>query len=183
MALGIRSFTTFVAGVVAGLSFNIGASVFEPAPLVQSAPESSDEIAVLRHFRIKKGTFDEFHKVSADKVWPYYEKAGARIVGMWQVTYPEITGQTKRESKGYDEVYLLTRYTSLEHWQATRDGGIGQLAGNGPDVANLQDGLRIRAGLSLPQGPDGQITVLRGQFAGNGPNFSGPARTGRDAAR
>lgn len=178
MALGIRSIVTFVAGVVAGLSFNIGASVFEPASLAQPSPASADEIAVLRYFRIKKGAFDEFHKVSADKVWPYYEKAGARIVGMWQVAYPEILGQAKRESTGYDEVYLLTRYTSLEHWQATRDGGIATLAGHGPDFADLQDGLRIRAGLSLPQGPGGQITVLRGQLAGNGPNFSGPARTG-----
>ena len=179
MAFGIRSIATFVAGVVAGLSFNIGASVFEPAPLVQSAPASADEIAVLRYFRIRKGAFDEFHKVSADKVWPYYEKAGVRIVGMWQVAYPEIPGQTKRESTGYDEVYLLTRYTSLEHWQATHAGGIDQLAGNGPYVANLQDGLRIRAGLSLPQGPGGQITVLRSQLAGNGPYVSMPARAGQ----
>ncbi|MGO8756455.1 MAG: hypothetical protein ACLQHK_14675 [Gallionellaceae bacterium] len=174
MAFSMRSVSLFVAGVLAGISLNIGANVFESTLQAQSPTPPSDEVAVLRYFRIKKGTFDEFYKVSADKVWPYFEKTGARIVGMWQVTYPDIPGQHHRESTEYDEVYLLTKYTSMEHWQATHGSERGKLGDSGPDLVNLREGLRIRAGLSIPQEPGGQITVLRGKSALNGPSFTKP---------
>lgn len=176
MVFSMRSISMFIAGVVAGISLNIGANVFEPTLQAQSTTPPSDEIAVLRYFRIKKGTFDEFYKASADKVWPYFEKTGARIVGMWQVTYPDIPGQHHRESTQYDEVYLLTKYTSLEHWQATHGSERNKL-GNSPDLVNLREGLRIRAALSIPQELGGQITVLHGKSAFNGSSFSNPIQT------
>ncbi len=125
----------------------------------------SDEFTVLRYFRIKKGAFGEFYRVSADKIWPYFEKTGAQIVGMWQVAYPDISGQKQSESAEYDEVYLLTRYTSMEHWQATRGIERAKLNNSDPYLVNLREGLRIRAALSMPQDPGGQITVLRGNAA------------------
>jgi hypothetical protein len=84
-------------------------------------------IATQRTFRIKKGSFPEFHRVSAQGVWPYFERIGARIVGMWLVTEDEREAQ----SPDYDTVILLTRYASREHWRATRNpvalGGEGPL--------------------------------------------------------
>ncbi len=136
--------------------------------LSQAAPEPSREITILRSFRIKKGAFSEFYEASADKVWPYYEKAGARILGMWQLAFPEIPGQPHTEPPDYDEVYLLTRYASLEHWQATRYGEIGKLGGYGEDFMKLREGLLIRAGLSLPQGPGGRLSVLAGSQKAGG---------------
>jgi hypothetical protein len=177
MTLKIKLASIFIAGVATGMSLNIDANVIEPTMLVHQSPASSDEITVLRTFRIKKGTFGEFYQASVDKIWPYYEKAGARIVGMWQVAYPQIQGQTHRESPEYDEVYLLTRYASVEHWQATRESEIARQGGYGPDFVSLREGLRIRAGLSLPQGPGGEITVLRGKPASNGPYFTDPYQT------
>src|SRR5262245_22310822 len=92
------------------------AAHLQTGPRVQA--ETAD-IVVLRYFRIKKGSFPEIYRVSAEDISPYYERAGARIMGMWQVAYPALPGQTQRENPDYDEAYLLTRYASIEHWQAT----------------------------------------------------------------
>ena len=72
-------------------------------------------ICVGRYFRIRKGTFDEFLKVSVEGVWPFFEKIGARVTGMWKVEYTGVPGEASKESPDYDEVYLSTRYASLEH--------------------------------------------------------------------
>lgn len=160
------------AGLVCGLALSAVAGARTEA--AQSQPASPDEIAVLRYFRIKKGAFPEFYRASRDQVWPYYEKAGARIVGMWQVTYPNVPNQSRLESADYDEVYLLTRYTGIEHWQATRDAEIGKLGGDGPDLLSLREGLKTRANLGVRGGPDGQIVVLQGRPAFNGPYFPRP---------
>jgi hypothetical protein len=83
-------------------------------------------VTTQRTWRIRKGSFPEFHRVSARGVWPYFERIGARIIGMWLVTEDE----HEPASPDYDTVILLTRYESREHWAATRD--FVKLGGEGP---------------------------------------------------
>lgn len=172
----LKTWLVFTVGLACGVALDARAGASAGASAEVQAASSSEEVAVLRLFKIKKGTFNEFYRASADKVWPYYEKAGARIVGMWQVAYPTMPGQARKESPEYDEAYLLTRYVSYAHWEATRGNEINKLGGDGPDFLALQEGLKIRNGLGLPQGPGGEITVLRGHPAFNGPYFPKPVQ-------
>ena len=122
-------------------------------PVRNLAAQPGDEIVTVRYFRIKKGSFPEFLKSSQTGVWPFFEKIGARIVGMWQVIPdPEGAGV----AKDYDEAYLMTRYASLEHWSATRDAAA--LGGDGPDYAELQKALAVRRSLTI----ETHVTYLRG---------------------
>ncbi len=100
-------------------------------------------IATQRTFRIKKGSFAEFHRISAQGVWPYFERIGARIVGMWLVTDDE----REAPSPDYDTVLLLTRYESHEHWKATRNPSA--LGGEGPTWERCRDALEKRRALTL----------------------------------
>lgn len=137
-------------------------------PRVQADPP--EEVAVLRYLRIRKGSFPDVYRLSAEGLWPYYERAGVRIVGMWQVTYPALPGQTQRESRDYDEAYLLTRYASIEHWQATRGAEIDKVGGSGPDLLRMRESLKQRQALTTGS----HIVVLRGRPALTGP-YSHPA--------
>ena len=47
--------------------------------------QQESPVTTLRHWKISKGSFDRFLKVSQDGIWPYFEKIGARVVGMWVV--------------------------------------------------------------------------------------------------
>lgn len=100
-------------------------------------------ITVHRTFSIKKGSFDEFQRLSSRGVWPYFERIGARILGMWLVAEDE------REplSDAYDTVILMTRYVSREHWKATRNPVA--LGGEGPMWEACRDALRRRQALMI----------------------------------
>ena len=87
------------------------------------------------------------------QIWPYFEKIGARIVGMWVVIPPP---GGKEASPDYDEVYLTTRYASLDHWAATRDAAA--MGGDGPDYAALQAALAVRQSLTI----ETKVTFLQG---------------------
>ena len=65
---------------------------------------------------------------------------------------------------------LLTRYTSVEHWRATRDEEIWKFGGQGADLAKMRDSLKQRTALTM----ESRITVLRGKPAFNGPYFPVP---------
>ncbi|MEI7931962.1 MAG: hypothetical protein WCI21_02755, partial [Alphaproteobacteria bacterium] len=80
-------------------------------PVRNLAAQKGEEIVTIRYFKIKKGSFPQFLTVSQNGVWPYFEKIGARIVGMWQVI-PDPEGASV--AADYDEAYLMTRYASLE---------------------------------------------------------------------
>ena len=95
-------------------------------------------------------------------IWPFFEKIGARIVGMWQVIPPP---DGKEASPDYDEVYLTTRYASLEHWAATRDAAA--LGGDGPDYAALQKALAVRQSLTI----ETKVTYMKGVVGPLGPVF------------
>lgn len=89
---------------------------------------------------------------------------------MWQVTYPHITGQNRKENPDYDEVYLLTRYASLEHWDATRPPELFKLGGAGPYLDRFIEGEKQRGALMIQT----EMTALRGGPAFNGPYFPTP---------
>ena len=59
-------------------------------------------------------------------------------------------------SPDYDEVYLTTRYASVDHWAATRDAAA--MGGDGPDYAKLQEALAIRQSLTI----ETKVTFMQG---------------------
>lgn len=137
-----------------------------PRPVRNDVAQPGDEIVTLRYFKIKKGSFDEFLKVSVEGVWPYFEKLGSRVIGMWKVIAPAgIDGAPSTENKDYDEVYLSTRYASLDHWKASRDGVLH--GGNGPDWVKCKAALDRRNSLTI----ETHVIFLKGQMAPGGPYF------------
>ena len=137
----------------------------KPRAVRNDVAQPGEEVITIRYFRIKKGSFDQFLKASQEDVWPYFDKIGARVVGMWKVFEAEgVEGQSKG-SPDYDEVYLSTRYASLEHWKATRDAT--SLGGNGPDWQKCQRGLALRQSLTIST----HVIFLKGAMAANGPLY------------
>ena len=138
----------------------------KPHPVRNDVAQPGEEIVTLRYFKIKKGSFDEFLKVSVEGVWPYFEKLGSRVIGMWKVITPEgLDGSTAAASKDYDEVYLSTRYASVDHWKASRDAV--QHGGNGPDWVKCRAALDRRNALTIST----NVIFLKGQMAPGGPYF------------
>jgi hypothetical protein len=135
----------------------------EPRPVRNDVAQPGEEIVTLRYFKIKKGTFPEFLKASQEGVWPYFEKIGSRVVGMWQVIHPPV--DTVKDSPDYDEVYLMTRYSSVEHWAATRDPQ--KLGGNGPDWDACKRALALRDSLTI----ESRVSFLKGDTRNSPPLF------------
>ena len=122
-------------------------------PVRNLVPQPGEEITTIRYWKIRKGAYPQFLEASQKGIWPFFEKIGARIVGMWLV----IPGPNQQPaSPDYDEVYLTTRYASLEHWAATRDAAA--LGGDGPDYAALQAALAVRQSLTI----ETKVTFLKG---------------------
>lgn len=137
----------------------------KPHPVRNNVAQPGEEIVTIRYFRIKKGSFDQFLKASQEDVWPYFDKIGARMIGMWKVIDAEsVEGQAKANND-YDEVYLSTRYASLDHWKATRDPTT--LGGNGSDWEKCQRGLALRQRLTIST----NVIFLKGAMAANQPLF------------
>jgi hypothetical protein len=133
-----------------------------PRPVRNDAHQPGREIVTLRYFKIKAGTFPDFLAASRDQVWPYFEKLGARVIGMWRAMPPP---GAKPEARDYDEVYLATRYASTAHWAATRDTALH--GGNGPDFEACQRGLAFRESVTLAS----HVVFLEGELAPGGPYF------------
>jgi hypothetical protein len=137
----------------------------KPQPVRNDVAQGGEEIITIRYFRIKKGTFDQFLKASQEDVWPFFDKIGARVIGMWKVFEAEgVEGQAK-SSNDYDEVYLSTRYASLDHWKATREPT--KLGGNGPDWEKCQRGLAYRQSVTIST----HVIFLKGAMAANAPLY------------
>lgn len=135
-------------------------------PVRNDVAQPGEEIVTLRYFKVKKGSFDEFLRVSVEGVWPYFEKLGSRVIGMWKViTATGVDGAPTVENKDFDEVYLSTRYASVEHWKASRDGVLH--GGNGPDWVKCKAALDRRAALTLST----NVIFLKGSMAAGGPYF------------
>lgn len=131
-------------------------------PVRNLTAQAGEEIVTIRYWKIRKGSFPQFLKASEEGIWPFFEKIGARIVGMWQVIPPP---DGVEASADYDEVYLTTRYASLAHWAATRDAAA--MGGDGPDYAALQAALAVRQSLTL----ETKVTYLSGVTGPLGPVF------------
>lgn len=136
-----------------------------PHPVRNDVAQPGEEVITLRYFRIRKGSFDEFLEVSIEGVWPYFEKLGSRVIGMWKVITPTGVEGAPPESKDYDEVYLSTRYASIDHWKASRDAV--QHGGNGPDWLKCKAALDRRNALTISS----NVIFLRGSMAPGGPYF------------
>jgi len=140
----------------------LGSWFTEPVAVRNVQPLPGEEVTILRTFKIKKGTYAEFYRRSETEIWPFFEKIGARVVGMWQVDPGAIDDSIVRD---YDEAVLLTRYASVEHWRASREGVA--LGGNGPDAQALAAAHRYRQSVTI----ETTFRVLRGSLAENGPYF------------
>jgi hypothetical protein len=136
----------------------------KPHPVRNNVTQSGEEIITIRYFRIKKGTFDRFLEARQD-VEPYFEKIGARSIGMWKVIQAEGVEGQATPNNDYDEVYMATRYASIDHWKATRDPT--SLGGNGPDWEKCQRGLGLLQGLTIST----NLIFLKGAMAANEPLF------------
>jgi hypothetical protein len=136
-----------------------------PHPVRNDVAQPGEEIVTLRYFRIKKGSFDEFLKVSIEGVWPYFEKLGSRVIGMWKVIAPAGVEGAPPENKDYDEVYLSTRYAGVDHWKASRDAI--QHGGNGPDWVKCKAALDRRNALTIST----NVVFLKGSMAPGGPYY------------
>jgi hypothetical protein len=136
-------------------------------PVRHDVPQAGQPILTLRYWRLKKGTFDDFYRLSTDGLWPYFEKMGARMVGCWRVTMPDIGGEAGMlDHPDYDEVYMLVRYASFEHWKATRT--FAHLAGNGPDWEQARAATAARGPMVL----DSWVTFLEGGLYEGGPFYT-----------
>lgn len=146
-----------------------------PWPVRNDRPRLGRELLVLRHHQLRKGGHEEFYRLSAENVWPFFERNGGRIVGQWR-----IAPASDDETRSVDDVYRLVRYAGFDHWQATRSvrssdaaatgggGGDVGLGGNGPAQSRSLAGYTDRSGLEV--GSKGAY-FLEGEFAPGGPYF------------
>jgi hypothetical protein len=145
-----------------------------PRPVRNDRAQPARELLVLRHHQLRQGGHEEFYRLSAENVWPFFEHNGARIVGQWKIV------ESNDASADFDDVYRLVRYAGFEHWQATRStqssgaasvGGGGRdvaLGGNGPAQARSISGYSDRGQLEV--GSKGAY-FLEGVSASGGPYF------------
>lgn len=147
----------------------LAAAAGAPMPVRHDVPRPDEGFSTLRYWRLERGAYDEFWRLSAEGLWPFFEKMGARIVGTWRVVVPAGAEEAGlREHPDYEEVYMLVRYASFEHWQATRDmAGTG---GNGPDFAKARQAAAARRPMVL----DSWVTFLEGHQWHGGPVFTPP---------
>jgi hypothetical protein len=151
----------------------IGVHGQAPRPVRNAAAQPARELLVLRHHQLRLGGHEEFYRLSAENVWPFFERNGARIVGQWK-----ITDSAGTMTPGSDEVYRLVRYAGFEHWRATRSqessgtaAGVAAdvaLGGNGPAQSRSIGGYASRG--ELEQGSRGAY-FLEGVTAPGGPYF------------
>ncbi|MFP6583606.1 MAG: hypothetical protein VCD00_13770 [Candidatus Hydrogenedentota bacterium] len=134
-----------------------------PIPVRNDVAQPSEPIVTKRYWKIEKGNFPEFLKVSQEGVWPFFEKIGSRVIGMWLVVHPEETDS--EGSPDYDEVYLMTQYASVEHWKATRK--MAEMGGNGPDWVKAREAIAFRRSVTI----ETRLEFLQGSTWNNPPYY------------
>ncbi len=135
----------------------------EPRPVRNDVAVPGEGITTLRYWKIQKGGYDQFYQASLEGVWPFGWKMGTRAIGQWQVIHPGV-GDTQ-ESESFDEIIMMTRYASYEHWQATRDRAA--LGGNGPDFKKSEEALEVRRSLTI----DSWVKFMKGYLYHSPPVF------------
>jgi hypothetical protein len=93
---------------------------------IEDAPESEPGIYTLRTFRVRPRDDAEFVRLTEVAIWPWFETMGTRHLGVWRATVSEDP-----------QLYMLSRYRDLEHWEATRAAG--------PEPAEAELGTRWQA--------------------------------------
>ena len=144
-----------------------------PRPVRNDRAQPARELLVLRHHQLRQGGHEDFYRLSAENVWPFFERNGARVVGQWKITESSHT-----LTAGSDDVYRLVRYAGFDHWRATRSvlsSGAGAtggadiaLGGNGPAHSRSIGGYASRGELEI--GSKGAY-FLDGVSAPGGPYF------------
>jgi len=151
------------AGFVGGLEEDRAKTETSPIPIRNDVAQPSQPIVTKRYWKIKKGSFPNFLQASQEGVWPFFEKIGSRIVGMWMVVHPEGTGS--QPSLDYDEVYLMTQYASSEHWKASRK--MEEMGGNGPDWVKARKAIAYRRSVTI----ETNLEFLQGSTWHNPPYY------------
>ena len=141
-----------------------------PNPVRLMAAQAGEPVLGLEYRRIKKGSFEDFHSITRDHVYPYLEKIGARPVGQWRVLY--LPNSTAVENPEYDEIYTLVRYASVEHHNISRSDSAA-LGGDGPDYQAMLNAIGQLNELSLEVDSE----FLRGSLYGS-PPVHAPAMPG-----
>ncbi len=136
-----------------------------PIPVRLGRAQPGEEVLGLEYRRIHKGSFETFHSITRDRVYPYLEKIGARPVGQWQVVY--LPNSTAVESADYDELYTLVRYASMEHYTQVWTNAVA-LGGNGPDYVALLAAFDELNDLSLGASTE----FMRGPLYGSLPLYA-----------
>ena len=131
------------------------------------AAQSGEPILGLEYRRIQKGSFEQYHLITSNQLYPYLEKIGVRPVGQWQVLY--LPDSIAEENSDYDEIYTLTRYASFEHYQAVRSDPAA-FGGDGPDYQIMRSGMKTLGDLSLQNSTE----FLRGPLYGSPPVYAPP---------
>jgi len=131
------------------------------------AARANDEILILHYQRIKKGAFQEVYELERDGIWPYLEKIGVRPVGKWKIAY--LPASTPVESPEYDEVYTLSRYANLEHYEVIRDNAVS-LGGNGPDYQAAERAWKLIGELAV----ESSVRYLKGPLFDSPPVYAPP---------
>lgn len=117
----------------------------EAGPVRYDIPVPGEGMAIMEYWKIRKGEFDKFDSLTRQDMLPVVSKMGARGLGIWQLIYPEPA--IGEESDDYDEVIMVTRYASFQHWQAARFPA--NLIGNGPDYQAWKRARESRDELTL----------------------------------
>ncbi|MDE0199170.1 MAG: hypothetical protein OXK78_13310 [Caldilineaceae bacterium] len=135
-------------------------------PVRYDVPVPGEAIAELICWRVAKGAFAEFDSLTREGMLPAITKMGARGVGIWKLIYPEPA--IGEEHEDYDEIMMITRYASYEHWQACNDPV--RLIGNGPDCRALMDASSRRDSLIRDQ----WRRFLQGELYHSPPTYAPP---------
>ena len=136
-----------------------------PRPVRNDINWPAREIIALTKWQVNKGTADRQIRNGVERVWPYLEKVGARVVGQWKAVYPAESGF--KESPDYDELLLMVRYAGYEHWSASRPDQIAAMGGDGPDYAAYQAALNALAEVTRSR----STTFLEGYMYQSPPKF------------
>jgi hypothetical protein len=135
-------------------------------PVRYDHPVLGDEIAEVIWFRIAKGRFDEFDALTRDDMLPVIRKMGVRGLGIWKLIYP--APAIGEENDDYDEVMMIMRYASYQHWQACKSPA--RLIGDGPDYQAYAAAESRRDELTLGK----RQRFIKGIMFGNPAAFTPP---------
>jgi hypothetical protein len=135
-------------------------------PVRYDIPVPGESIAELSCWQVDKGAFDEFDTLTRDGMLPVLSKMGARGIGIWKLIYPEPA--IGKESEDHDEVMMITRYASYQHWQACQDPA--RLIGNGGDFKVFSEASRTRDSLVR----SGWHRFIQGELYHSPPTFVPP---------